>query len=172
MIGLLGLIPETLKPTRIYPYKRLYILFFYVSLSTLGTLLSALYSSRLCSILIHRVFHSLWRLPSFPLYDIIALTTPAHTRRNIWDASLSSCHQQASTSNIVPSPFRACVLSVGQTPKVKLLGRRVYAFNILINIIEIVDWLMAPLSILEMVPDFNLRAAGGLGGTVSPHICR
>lgn len=72
----------------------------------------------------------------------------------------------------MPSPFRACVLSVGQIPKVKLLGRRVYAFNILINIIKIVDWLMAPLSILEMVTDFNLGAAGRLGGTVSPHICR
>ena len=54
----------------------------------------------------------------------------------------------------------------------KLLGQRVYAFNILINIINIVDWLMALLSILEMVTDFDLGAAGGLGGTVSPHICR
>ena len=54
----------------------------------------------------------------------------------------------------------------------KLLGHRVYAFNILINIMKIVDWLMGPLSILEMVTDFDLGAAGGLGGTVSPHICR
>ena len=49
MIGLLGLIPEIFKPMPVYPYIRSSILFFYVSHSTLGTLLSALYSSRLCS---------------------------------------------------------------------------------------------------------------------------
>ena len=54
----------------------------------------------------------------------------------------------------------------------KFLGQRAYAFNVLVNSVKIVDWLMAPSSILEMVTDFNLGAAGGLGGTVSPHICR
>lgn len=173
MTGSLGLIPEIFKPMHIYTYIRLYILFFfYVNHSTLGTLLSALYNSRVCSILIYRVFHSLWRPLSFPLYDIIAFTTPPSTGWNIWDVSLSFCNQQASINNLVYSPFCACTLSIGQIPKVKLLGQRVYAFNILINVIKIVDWLMAPLSILEMVTDFDLGAAGGLGGTVSPHICR
>lgn len=172
MIGLLGLIPEILKPMHIYTYIRSYVLFFYVNHSTLGTLLSALYNSRVCSILIYRVFHSLWRLLSFPLYDIIAFVTPPHTGWNIWDASLSSRNQQASINNIVHSPSCAYALSIGQIPNVKFLGQRAYAFNVLINSVKIVDWLMAPSSILEMVTDFNLGAAGGLGGTVSPHICR
>ena len=59
MIGLLGLIPEIFKPMHIYTYILSYVLFFYVNHSTLGTLLSALYNSRVCSILIYRVFHSL-----------------------------------------------------------------------------------------------------------------